>query len=153
MYDGVLALCERIVYRYSYLGVVPEPEGSGHPLFCPFDLIRARDGWVAIAARWDHQWRLLSELIVRPELAVHPDFATNEARVRNAAVVRGVLEDWTTARTRAEIAEVFRSRVPSGPVNTADSIVADPPVAARSMLLDLVQPGAERTVTVVGPSR
>jgi crotonobetainyl-CoA:carnitine CoA-transferase CaiB-like acyl-CoA transferase/citrate lyase beta subunit len=150
MYDGVLALCERIVYQYSYLGVVPEPEGSGHPLFCPFDLIRARDGWVTIAAPWDHQWRLLCELIGRPELAHDPDFATNEARVRNAAVVRTVLEDWAVARTRAQVAQVLGGRVPSGPVNTADSIAADPHVAARSMLLELEQPGAGRTATVVG---
>ncbi len=35
MVDAVLSMCERIVYQYSYAGVVPGPEGNAHPMLCP----------------------------------------------------------------------------------------------------------------------
>ena len=41
MYDSILSLCERIVYQYSYAGVVPKPEGNKHPFLSPFDVVRA----------------------------------------------------------------------------------------------------------------
>jgi crotonobetainyl-CoA:carnitine CoA-transferase CaiB-like acyl-CoA transferase/citrate lyase beta subunit len=150
MYDGVLALCERIVYQHSYLGAVPGPEGNGHPLFCPFDAFPARDGWVTIAAPWDHQWRLLCQLIGIPELADDERYATNQARSGHREDVRRIVSGWTATRTRAQIAIVLGGRVPAGPVNTAEAIFADPHVAARQMLVELEQPGADRAVTVAG---
>ena len=150
MYDGVLALCERIVYQHSYLGVIPGPEGNGHPLLCPFDAFPARDGWVTIAAPWDHQWRLLCQLIGRPELADDDHYATNEARSRHGGDVRRIVGEWTATRTRNEIVGLLGGLIPAGPVNTIEAIFADPHVAARNMLIELEQPGAARSVTVAG---
>lgn len=150
MYDGVLALCERIVYQHSYAGEIPGPEGNGHPLFCPFDVFPALDGCVTIAAPWDHHWRLLCQLMGRPELADHENFATSEARSRHCPQVRRVVTEWTSRRSRDEITTVLGGHVPVGPVNSADAIFDDPHVAARNMLVRLDQPGTTRKVTVAG---
>jgi len=150
MYDGVLALCERIVYQHSYLGVVPGPEGNGHPLLCPFDVFPAADGWVSIAAPHDQFWVSLCHAMGREELGTDSRFATNAARVARQAEVQGIVRAWTTARTRRQILDAIGGRVPCGPVNTAETIFADPHVAARAMLVDVEQPGAGRDVTIVG---
>ncbi len=68
MYDGVLSLCERIVYQHSYTGEVPGPQGNSHPIFFPFDIFACSDGHIAVCASDDHQWAFLCEAMGRPEL-------------------------------------------------------------------------------------
>lgn len=151
MYDGVLALCERIVYQYAYTGEIPRPQGSSHPLLCPFDNFAAADGWVTIAAPRDNLWRELVRIIGRPELGEDSRFATNSARVANAAEVRSMLGEWCRHRTKKQIMAELGGFVPAGPINTARDIFDDPHVAARQMLVSLEHPGSERTGTFAGP--
>lgn len=62
MVDSVLAVCERIIFQYSSTGVVPRPEGNGHPLLCPFGMFPAKDGFVSIGIPRDEFWRLYAVL-------------------------------------------------------------------------------------------
>jgi crotonobetainyl-CoA:carnitine CoA-transferase CaiB-like acyl-CoA transferase len=150
MYDGVLALCERIAYQHSYTGAVPTTAGNGHPLLCPFDIFPAADGWVAVAAPHDHFWVELCHVMGRPEMADDARYATNVQRVAHRDDVVAAVTAWTGSRRRAEITAALGGRVPCGPVNTADTIFADPHVAARHMLVDVEQPDTGRNVKVVG---
>ncbi|MCW2691586.1 MAG: CoA-transferase [Mycobacterium sp.] len=150
MYDGVLALCERIVYQHSYTGAVPGPEGNGHPLLCPFDVFPTADGWMTIAAPRDHLWRLLCDGIGRPELGTDERYATNAARVAHCEEVRAAVSSWTSARTNGEVLATLGGLVPCGPVNTVADIVADPHVKARQMIVELEHPGSPTPVSVVG---
>ncbi|WP_375504166.1 CaiB/BaiF CoA transferase family protein [uncultured Jatrophihabitans sp.] len=150
MSDAVLALCERVVYQYSYGGVIAAPEGNGHPMLCPFDVFPARDGWVAIAAHRDHFWAELCARIDRPELAADARYATNPARVAHRNEVEEIITSWTRERSRAEIVEVMGGVVPCGAVNDAESLSRDPHFAARDMLVTLDQPGSSGGYAVVG---
>jgi crotonobetainyl-CoA:carnitine CoA-transferase CaiB-like acyl-CoA transferase len=150
MYDGVLALCERIVYQYSYSGKSPEPQGNSHPLLCPFDAFPAKDGWVTIAAPTDSLWEELVDAIGRPELAGDDRFATNQKRLRHGDEVRALLGAWTKNRTKREVLEVLGGRVPCGPVNTAADIYADPHSASRQMLVEVEHPGSATPATICG---
>jgi crotonobetainyl-CoA:carnitine CoA-transferase CaiB-like acyl-CoA transferase len=150
MVDAVLSLCERAVYQYSYTGEVPRPQGNSHPLLCPFDIFPTADGWVAVAAPHDGQWRVLAETIGHPELADDDRYRTNARRVHHAADVRAVVGDWLAARSTAEVVAALGGRVPIGPVNDVATIAADPHVAARDMLVSLEQPGSDDPVVVAG---
>jgi crotonobetainyl-CoA:carnitine CoA-transferase CaiB-like acyl-CoA transferase len=150
MYDAILALCERIIYQHSYTGAVPAPEGNRHPLLSPFDVLPARDGWVAIAAPNDGRWRTLCDLIGRPDVAADAGLATNLLRVARRREVFDVLAEWTSERTKAEILDRLGGRVPVGAVRDAAEITADPHVAARDMVIQLEHPGVDRTVGVAG---
>jgi crotonobetainyl-CoA:carnitine CoA-transferase CaiB-like acyl-CoA transferase len=151
MYDGVLALCEAIVYRYSYTGQVTRPTGNGHPALVPFDLFPTADGWCAIAAPTEKHWALLAGILGRPELVEDGRARTNRDRVVNAPFVRGVVSGWTTARTTAEVVDALGGQVPVGPVQTADVIFADAHVAARGMLVEVPQPDGSRPVVLPAP--
>ncbi|MBV1949058.1 CaiB/BaiF CoA-transferase family protein [Streptomyces sp. BV129] len=151
MYDAMLSLCERVVHQYSYTGEVPVQQGNAHPLLCPFDILPAMDGWVALAAN-DGQWTTVAHAIGRPDMATDARYATNRARVRHRAEVREALEKWFATRTIRQAVEVFGGRVPIGPVNTAADIFADPHAAARGMLVPIEQPGSDEPVTVAGPA-
>ena len=150
MYDGVLALCERIVYQHSYTGEVPRPQGNTHPLLCPFDVFPAFDGHVTIAAPTDNHWQRFCEIAGAPELATDDRFRNNLMRVQNAAAVRDIVSQWTKHRTRAEIVAELGGRVPVAPVNSIADIYADPHTKARDMLATVEQPGSPRPVTIAG---
>jgi crotonobetainyl-CoA:carnitine CoA-transferase CaiB-like acyl-CoA transferase len=150
MVDGVLSLCERIVYQYSFGGEVPRQQGNTHPLLCPFDVFRTADGWVSIAAPGDGQWRALAELIGRPEMARDPRFAEGPTRARNGDEVRRAVSAWAEARPTAEVVRVLGGKVPVGPVNSVEDVFSDPHFAAREMLVEVEHPGAPEPVTIAG---
>jgi crotonobetainyl-CoA:carnitine CoA-transferase CaiB-like acyl-CoA transferase len=151
MYDGVLALCETIVYRYSYTGQVPRPTGNGHPVVSPFDLFPTSDGSCAIAAPTDKHWARLCDIIGRPGLAGDDCTRTNSERVANASFVREAISAWTAARTTQEVVAALGGQVAVGPVQTAGDIFGDPHVAARRMLVEVPQPDGSRPVVLAGP--
>lgn len=151
MYDSILALCERIVYQYSYTGDVPRPQGTTHPLLCPFDNFPTSDGWVTIAAPRENLWQELCRIIGQPELGTDPRFENNRARVQNAGEVRRILAGWCSQRTKKQVMDELGGYVPAGPINTAEDIFNDPHIAARDMFLHLEHPGSKRQGTFAAP--
>jgi formyl-CoA transferase len=149
MVDGVLALCERIVFQHSIDGTVPGPEGNSHPLLCPYGLFPAKDGWVAIGCPHDDFWRLLAREMGRDDLAGDARYATTPQRLARRAEVEGAVSAWTRERTKAEIADVLGAKVPFGPVLRVDEIFADGHTAARGMLASVELPGVpEHPLTI-----
>jgi crotonobetainyl-CoA:carnitine CoA-transferase CaiB-like acyl-CoA transferase len=150
MVDGILSLCERIVYQYSFGGEVPRPEGNGHPLLAPFDLFATSDGWVSIAAPADAQWARLVDLIGRPELMEDERFKVGTTRARHAREVRELVGEWTAAHTSAEVLAVLGGHVPVAPVNSIEDLFADPHPHAREMLVEVEHPGTNERMTIAG---
>lgn len=149
MYDAALALCERIVYQYSFTGMIPRPQGNSHPMYVPFDVFPAKDGWVTIACPVDEFWKKLCVAMGKSELAEHPDFATLPERVKRRQEVDRLITEWTSARTKSELSACLGGMVPVGPVQDVADIVADEHVAARNMIVDLEQEGLPSTVKIV----
>ena len=53
-----------------------------------------------------------------------------------------IIEGWLASMTREEaVSSLNEDGVPTGPVNTAEDIFADPQVKARQMLLTISDPG------------
>ena len=151
MYDGVLALCENIVYQYSFGGRELTPKGTGHAALCPFDVFPAADGAVAIAAPTPNHWAVLCGLIDRTDLIDDPRTFENIARLEHRDLVLDAISAWTRTRTKAAIVEEFAGRVPVGPVNLAGDIFNDPHVRAREMLAEIELPGSGRRVQIAAP--
>jgi formyl-CoA transferase len=150
MVDGILALCERLVFQYSATGVAPGPQGNGHPLLHPFGLFRAKDGWISLGIPKDLFWGRFVRRIGHPELESDPRFATNAARMDNHQLVTDFVNDWCGARTREEIKGILGGEVPFAPVYHADDVFADPHFAIREMLAQVEVPGAGAPLTVAG---
>jgi crotonobetainyl-CoA:carnitine CoA-transferase CaiB-like acyl-CoA transferase len=148
MYDGIVSMCERAVYQYSYTGRSPVPEGNQHPILCPFGVFPAQDGQVTIGCPRDTFWVELVTIMGRPELATDPGFSTNNARLARREETVAIVEGWTRPRTKAQISQALGTRVPFGPVNTAADIYADPHMAARGMLAEVEHPGSAHPVTI-----
>lgn len=149
MYDAVLAICERIVYLYSYTGQVAIPQGAGNPQLCPFDAFPTKDGWISIAAPSERHWQYLCDVMGNPELGTDPELASNQQRVERAEEVRRAVGDWTSQYSTREVEELLGGLVPCGPVHTAADIFADPHVARRQMLSRVEHPGMSDLATLV----
>lgn len=147
MYDSVIALCERIIYQYSYEGDSPKPQGNSHPLLCPFDTFPTTDGWIAIAAPYDHQWALLCMLTGIPN---SPGSTSLAERNAHAPTVREAVKAWTHTRSKAEILQRIGGYVPCAPVQSARDLFSDPDVRVRNMLVTLEHPGSITPVTIAG---
>ena len=61
------------------------------------------DGYVALAAPWDHQWRRLVTLLGDPEWAHSPLFSTADARGENWDALKLLLGEWSGRLRGAEI--------------------------------------------------
>jgi crotonobetainyl-CoA:carnitine CoA-transferase CaiB-like acyl-CoA transferase len=150
MYDAILAMCEMAVYAYSAAGVVRGPGGNGTPVLCPFDIFPTRDGAVAIAAPGENHWKILCDMLGRPELATDDRTRNVGRRVANAEFVRGLITEWTKAHTTGEVTNAIGGKVPVGPVNTAREIFEDPHPRARAMLVEVEQPGDNPPLVIAG---
>ncbi len=150
MFDSVLSLCERIVYQYSYSGLVSEPSGNAHPLFVPFDVFEAADGFLAISASEDGHWAALTRAMGRPELSDDVRFLTAADRLEHATEVRQIVGTWLSHHTALEVVDLVGDEIPVGRVNTVRHIWDDPHVHAREMLVEVEQPGCDTPVTVAG---
>ncbi|MCC6382927.1 MAG: CoA transferase [Dehalococcoidia bacterium] len=150
MYDSVLAICEQIVYRYSYLGEITEPSGNSHPFLCPFDVFPTNDGAIAICAPADHLWQELCRRMDRLDLAGDPSLTKASGRVQNCDRVRNAVREWTSVRSKGEVLAALAGNVPCGPVNSVMDIVNDPHFQSREMLVEMEQPGLDRLVQIPG---
>lgn len=150
MVDSILALCERILHQHSYAGAIPGPEGNAHPLFCPFGMFPAKDGWVTVGCPTDKFWVILTEVMGCAELGADPEYATNIARIERQDKVLHLVQNWTSQKTKRELVEAIGGKVPFGPVQDVSDIVADPHFAAREMIVSLDHPGSNKQVSVAG---
>ena len=144
MVDAVLSICERTIYQRSYTNVIAGPEGNGHPLSCPFGMYPAKDGYVAIGIPRDDFFALFVELIGQPELGTDPRYQKNDERVHRRSEVEAIVEAWTSVRTKAEIADVLGGKVPFGPIQTSEDIMASDHTRARGMVTQLEHPGTDK---------
>jgi CoA:oxalate CoA-transferase len=136
MLDAQVATLENAIVRYLASGEVPGPLGSRHPSIAPFQALAAADGHLVVAAGNDALFARLCRAVGRPELAAAAEFASNEARTRNADELARRLEAALAGRTRDEWLETLRAAgIPCGPVNDVAQVVADPQIAARNMLV------------------
>ena len=99
MYDGVLLLCENIVYKFSAAGQVQRPKGFGHPALSPFDVYETKDGAAAIAAPKDEQWQVLCEVIERPDLVDDERTSNVLVRASHRELVNEAVLAWTRQTT------------------------------------------------------
>ncbi len=138
--------------RWLMEGDVPGQAGNDHPTSMPTSVYPTADGFVNIAAAGTAIYTRFCEALGMPELAVHPDYASADARSKN----RVALSEAIAARTRnytsdALIALLNKAGVPSGPIYKMDRVFADPQVQHLGMAVAVPTPdGGE--ARLVGPA-
>lgn len=136
--DTEVAWLANVGGNYLASGRRPARYGNGHPNIVPYGPFPTQDGWIAIAAGNDRQWKDLCALAGWDDLAADPAYATNPGRVENRRALIAILEERFQQRTTAEWDKaLLEVNLPCGPINSIDQVFADPQVLARDMLVEL----------------
>jgi formyl-CoA transferase/CoA:oxalate CoA-transferase len=141
LFDSILSTLSMPAGILQATGQAPTRFGNAHPAIAPYEVLRASDGDVMIAAGNSRLWTKLCEAVGAEPLVADARFATNTLRVANRAALRGELESAFAHFTVDElIARLQATGVACGRVRTVPEALHDPQVAAREMLLPVDDP-------------
>jgi crotonobetainyl-CoA:carnitine CoA-transferase CaiB-like acyl-CoA transferase len=145
MLDCQLALLENAFVRYLATGELPQPLGTRHPVFSPFQVFPTRDSYIAIASMGgvQDQWPIFCATIGRLDIIDDKRFETGWLRSQNNAVLEPILNEALKKRTTEEWLKEFEAvSIACGPLNTIDKVAADPQVKERQMIVKVHHPNA-----------
>lgn len=152
--DCHVAMLANQALNYMTSGNIPKRAGNAHQNVVPYQVFAASDGHLIVAVGNDSQYRAYCEVLGRPDLGVHPDYATNSQRLINRDALIAELEEIMKTRTRDEwIESLQKVGVPSGPINNLKQVFEEPQVKAREMWRTLPHPIAGTAPTTASPIR
>jgi CoA:oxalate CoA-transferase len=154
MVDGLFAIMENAVVRYTVEGTIPTALGTAHPSITPFQAFPTRDSWIIIAAGADKLWAQLCAALGRNDLAQDVRFKTNYLRTKNRPAMVEILTGELKKKATAEWAAIFeKNSIPYSPVNNVKQICEDPQIKFREMLVEIDQPGIGKMQIAGSPIR
>lgn len=143
LFDSQIALLANVGSSYLCSGETPLRWGNAHASIVPYQAFQAADGFLILAIGNDGQWQRFCEAVNASGWSKDVRFETNSHRVAHRDVLIPMLEELFRGRTVAEWLQLCTDvDVPAGPVNTLDSVFADPQAAARGMTVEMPHPTA-----------
>jgi itaconate CoA-transferase len=143
MFDAIAEFMGYSIYYTQHTGIAPERAGLSHPSIAPYDAYpTADDRAVVISVQNDREWvRLATHVLHRPELATDPDFATNQARVRNRARVDELVAQTAGQFTQSElIQQLDQHQVASARISSVHDLINHPQLAERDCWQEVDSP-------------
>jgi crotonobetainyl-CoA:carnitine CoA-transferase CaiB-like acyl-CoA transferase len=127
MLGGQVALLTYQAGRYFATDSAPQRIGNRHASIAPYELFKASDGYVNVAAANEPMWQRFCTALDLRELRSDARFATNPDRVTNRAALSAVIEARLASLTVADVIERLEgAEVPVGPVYDLAQVFADP---------------------------
>ena len=147
-----IAMMDFQAAAYLVAGKVPRPAGNDHPVATPMGVVPTSDGHINIGVAGERQWAGLCRAIGRPDLEAHPDYATQDLRLRHRAQLKAELAVAFKARTAGEwLTALEDNDVPAGPIYAMDQVFADPQVQHLGMAVPLAHPDLGQISVVASP--
>lgn len=152
MLDCQAALMETALARYDIEGKVPTRTGDCHPSLAPFETFEAEDERFVIAAGNDQLFLLMADALDAPDLALDPDFSSNDLRVRNRPKMVAAIDAITRTQLMQHWLDALNEAgVPCGPINTIDKLLDHPQLLSRNMIVKVEGEGAKSFRTAGNP--
>ncbi|WP_329277142.1 CaiB/BaiF CoA transferase family protein [Streptomyces sp. NBC_00691] len=115
-------------------GTPPARTGLAHAVIAPYDAYPTADGGlVLLSVQNDREWRRLAERVIgRPDLADHPAFATNTARVAGRAATDAAVAGALAPLTAPEaLARLDAAGIACARLNSVAELADHPQLTAR----------------------
>jgi len=137
LFDSHVALLTNVASNYLVGGNPPRRLGNAHPNLVPYDAFSARDGWFVVGVANEKQWRLLCEMLGRPDMKDDSRFAANRDRVTNRDVLVAELNQIFSQRDVNDwLTDLAKAGLPCGRINSLPEVFAHPQAQAREMTLE-----------------
>lgn len=128
-------------------GEEPGRNGSEAAMLVPYKAYKAADKYIVVTAGNQNLYRRLCTVLERPQWIDDPRFATNAERVRNRALLNGMIEGVLSGAPAATWAEKLdRAGVPCALIQSTAEAIAHPQTEAVGM----IQPMPEGAMRLVG---
>ena len=139
---GLVSMLAYMSADYFATGTEPRRTGNDHPVLCPYGLFRASDGDVAIAPAGEVFLKRFFETLDLTHLYEDPDFADNDARVRNLDRMNALVDEKIGQNTVDYWIDTLNAAgVPCGQVQDMDTLFHDPQLLSQDMVLTVDHPG------------
>ena len=143
MYDALISAMSSNFMNFLGSGIDPKPMGTAFATIVPYRVFDGKDRSFSIAIGSEKLWSAFCEIIERPDLESHTDYATNADRVRN----RKILEPMIAAIFREQPAAYWIEKlhsvgIPCSLVRNFTEVIEDPQSAVRELFPTLVHPKA-----------
>jgi crotonobetainyl-CoA:carnitine CoA-transferase CaiB-like acyl-CoA transferase len=135
LYDSAIALHQPHAPNYFMAGAMPKLVGNSHGSLAPYSNFPTRGRNIVVGAGNDGQFRKLTQMLGKPELAADPRFKTNKDRVANRLALEAELRALTKHRDGESFAnELMENGVPSGAVMEVPDVMEHPHTRHRGMV-------------------
>ena len=139
--EGQLAASAFLMVAHLGPGLRPGPMGSAHPSLVPYQAFPTSDGHLLLGVNNAGLWQRFCRAVERPDLLEDPRFIDNKVRVENRSVLVSILEEMFQQRSTSQWIELLEGAgIPNAPINDIPTLVKDPQVRARNMIVDVPHP-------------
>jgi crotonobetainyl-CoA:carnitine CoA-transferase CaiB-like acyl-CoA transferase len=135
LYDSAIALHQPHAPNYFMAGLKPKLVGNSHGSLAPYSNFPTKGRNIVVGAGNDRQFRKLTQMLGKPELADDPRFKTNKDRIAHKSELEAELRTLTKDRDGESFAnELMRNGVPSGAVLEVPDVMEHPHTRHRGMV-------------------
>src|SRR5690606_5066765 len=116
-----------------YGGEAPPRTGASHASIAPYGPFASSDGTVFLGIQNEREWaRFCEDVLQRPDMADHPDFASNSLRTHNVDQLRKIIESVFAELTVSEaLARLDAAAIANAELRSMRSIGDHPQLTAR----------------------
>jgi len=153
LYESMFSLMEAVIPEYTGAGVVRQPSGTTVTGIVPTNTYRCADGkYLIIGGNGDSIFKRLMSAIGREDMANEQELAENPGRVKHEARIDAALSSWCATHNINDAMKILdASRVPAGPIYSAEDIVEDRHYHARNMLETVSVDGQDFSIPSYAP--
>lgn len=139
MWEALFAVTEDKLTSYDIGGENPTRVGNAHPLINPYDILKCKDGHVALGVSTDRQWKSFCSEFGLDDWVTNPKYCDNEARGKYYfGDLRDKLEDYLQNFTKAEVSDKCeKAGVPAAGCNTVTEAMNQEQLKVRDMIVEV----------------
>jgi crotonobetainyl-CoA:carnitine CoA-transferase CaiB-like acyl-CoA transferase len=132
--DSMVRFLACRVTPYMGSGEVPRRTGAKDSVIAIYQAFETADEPITLGLGNDAIWARFWDVLGNPSMVDDPRYATNALRREQRTAIVARIQATLRTKPRAHwLAEFASARVPSGPVNRIDEVVADPELLRRGV--------------------
>ncbi|GIY20143.1 succinate--hydroxymethylglutarate CoA-transferase [Caerostris darwini] len=126
--------------------------GTAIESIIPYQAFKTKDGYIALGAASNRQFKILCEILNIHHYSTDPRFLTNKDRVQNRKILISELTGiFLKKSTHMWMTMLEGSGIPCGPVNDMKQVFSDPQVIHNKMVIDMIHSTAGN-LRLTGPA-
>ncbi len=157
--DVDLSLMDLALHQLTYPGMWYLNEGlvtsqvprGAHASVTPSQLQKTKDGWIFVMAQNPKFWDLMLDGLGRKDLGADPRFVDMAARLAHREALTQILDDAFSAKTTNEWIELFKGKLPVGPVYGIDQALDNPFLDETQMIQNVPHPDRPNMRALTNP--